>query len=226
MTSEKKINAKEFFLDIFFPNRCPCCDRFIEWNRKVCEDCEVKLSEYETTPDDIISAYLYKGIVVDGIYALKFANGRNFAAWCAKIIAPSLDKNYDYIVPVPMGKKRRHERGYNQAEIYAAYLSDITSIPVKKNALYRISETKQHLLSEHERKINAESSYIIGKDSVPGGKDGVSGKRLYLADDVCTTGATLFACSKLLYAAGAKSVAAVVCAKTENISELTNGYRN
>jgi competence protein ComFC len=213
-----KTNAKEFFLDIIFPNRCPCCDRFIEWNRNVCEDCEEKLSEFETAPYDIISAYLYMDIVVDGIYALKSAYGRNFAALCAKITAPSLDKNFDYIVPVPIGKKRRHERGYNQAEIFAACLSELTSIPVKKNALIRVNETKQHLLSEQERKINAESSYTLGNDDV-------SGKRIYIADDVCTTGATLSACTKLLYAARAKSVSAIVCAKTENIMELTNGYR-
>ncbi|MDR0904006.1 MAG: hypothetical protein LBM59_05180 [Ruminococcus sp.] len=208
MTVDHKLN--DFFLDIIFPNRCPCCDCFIPWNITVCEDCEAKLSEYKALSGGIISAYLYKGIVVDGIYALKAAYGRNFARHCAKITSPLLKKDYDFIVPVPMGKKQRAARGYNQAEIFAGYLSRFTSIPVMKNALIRVSDKKQHLLSAHDRKINAEASYS-------GGLGDIDGKRIYLADDVCTTGATISACTNLLYAAGAKNVKAVVCAKTNRI---------
>ncbi|MDR0987075.1 MAG: hypothetical protein LBL98_05225 [Ruminococcus sp.] len=205
MTAEYKVN--DFLLDIVFPNRCPCCDCFIAWNKTVCAECEAKLSEHLAVPAEIISAFVYTDIVVDGIYALKFAYGRNFARHSAKITAVSLDKNFDFIVPVPMVKRRKTLRGYNQAEIFAHYLSRETSIPVKKNALIRVNETKQHLLSETERKKNAEASYANGRDDI-------RGKRIYLADDVCTTGATIYACTKLLYAAGAKLVKAVVCAKT------------
>ncbi|MDR0974802.1 MAG: ComF family protein [Ruminococcus sp.] len=203
-------SAKDFLLDIFFPNRCPVCDRFIMWNLSVCEDCESRLSKYRCESDDIISAYRYAGSVLDGIYSLKFAGGRNFAKHCAKIIAPALAGDFDCIVPVPTGKKRRRKRGYNQAEIFAEYLSQITTIPVKKNILKRVIETEQHLLSETERKANAENSYKADKNSGQ-----AAGKRIILADDVLTTGATVTACTKLLYAAGAESVITAVCAKTQ-----------
>jgi ComF family protein len=205
-------NVLDFSLDIFFPNRCPCCGDFITWNVSVCENCLEKLTEYrcENNNDNFISAYYYEGLVVDGIYALKFAGSKNFAKHCVSILSDRLNENFDIIVPVPIGKKRLRKRGYNQAEVIAKYFSDIKNIPVEKNALVRTLETVQHKLTQKERSKNAEESYQIGNISV-------AGKRVLLVDDVCTTGATSFVCKNRLLWAGACHVTIAVCAKTKEI---------
>jgi competence protein ComFC len=204
-------NVLDFSLDIFFPNRCPCCGEFIAWNISICDNCTEKLSEFRCSDNDnFISAYYYDGIVVDGIYALKFAGSKNFAKHCVSVISDRLDKDFDIIVPVPIGKKRLRKRGYNQAEVIAKYFFDIKNIPVEKNALIRTLETVQHKLTQKERIKNAEDSYQIGNVSV-------EKKRILLVDDVYTTGATSLVCKKLLLSAGAYSVTIAVCAKTKDI---------
>ncbi|MDR0943324.1 MAG: ComF family protein [Ruminococcus sp.] len=205
-------NVLDFSLDIFFPNRCPCCGDFIAWNVSICDKCKDKLSEYRCNlNNDIKAAYYYDGIVVDGIYALKFAGSKNFAKHCVSVLSDSLDEDFDIIVPVPIGKKRLRKRGYNQAEVIAKYFSDLKNIPVEKNALIRVLETVQHKLTQKERIKNAEDSYQIGKTQV-------SGKRILLVDDVYTTGATSLVCKNMLLSAGASHVTIAVCAKTYEIN--------
>jgi competence protein ComFC len=205
-------NVLDFSLDIFFPNRCPCCGGFIAWNVSICDKCLKKLSEFRCVANnnDIISAYYYDGIVVDGIYALKFAGSKNFAKHSVSILSDSLDEDFDIIVPVPIGKKRLRKRGYNQAEVIAKYFSELKDIPVEKNALIRTLETVQHKLTQKERIKNAEDSYQIVNTPL-------LRKRILLVDDVYTTGATSLVCKKRLLSAGASHVTIAVCAKTKDI---------
>jgi ComF family protein len=210
MRLEKLNNTKDLLIDIFFPNRCPCCGKIIVWKNDICEYCAEKLSLYRfSETSEITAAYCYDGIVLDGIYSLKFAGTENFAKHCAKIITENLTGDFDCIVPVPIGKKRLKKRGYNQAEIIAKYFSRSLQIPIAKKVLYRTIEKVQHTLTEKERFQNAKDSYKIRES----GSEIIAGKRILLVDDVCTTGATISVCKGLLMDAGAK-VDAAVCAKT------------
>jgi ComF family protein len=216
-------NKRDFLIDLLLPNRCPCCDIFIPWNSLVCDGCGEKLEALTIDNDlpdkgnSLLSAYRYDGAAVEAIYASKFKGDRNFPKLCACKLADRIafeDMHFDGIVPVPMGKKRRRLRGFNQAEVFAKYLSFFTGLPVLKNTLIRVSETEQHLLSEDERKKNALMSYEPGRN-----KKAAHGKHILLADDVYTTGATASACRNILLSAGAQSVTAVTEARTQT----TNG---
>jgi ComF family protein len=210
MRLENFHKAVDFIVDIFFPNRCPCCRKIIPWEEALCDACAEKLFAYRYNgSSDITVCYYYDGVVVDGIYSLKFAGAKNFARHCAKIISADINADFDYIVPVPIGKKRLRKRGYNQAEVIAKYISRDLQIPIAKDILYRTIEKVQHTLSEKERIKNAEDSYKIRES----GSEKVNGKRVLLIDDVYTTGATVSVCKKLLTDAGAV-VDAAVCAKT------------
>jgi len=109
-----------------------------------------------------------------------------------KLVSCPHFKDVGIIIPVPLHRLRRLKRGYNQAEMLARGMSDVTGLPVV-NLLKRTKNRKsQTHLSGEERRKNAEGIYCA---SVP---DEWCGKRLVLVDDVMTTGATLANCALAL----------------------------
>jgi ComF family protein len=113
----------------------------------------------------------------------------------------------DLVVPVPLGKQRMKERGYNQVGLLARPLAGLLGWRYTPQALVRTRETRSQVgPSPLERKENisgafrAEPALVVGKD-------------ILLMDDVVTTGATLEACSDALVKAGAGKVYALTLAR-------------
>lgn len=105
----------------------------------------------------------------------------------------------DYLVPVPLHAKRYKQRGYNQSELLAARLSELTGVPMLANALRRVVDNvpQARTASIDERLANVEGIFKCETDLV-------AGKEIIIIDDVCTSGATLEACSEALRRAGAR----------------------
>ena len=126
----------------------------------------------------------------------------------------------DLLVPVPISRTRRRERGYNQSEFLAGELSCRLGIPAAMNILKRVSwERPQVGLTYRERQANVQGAFAV-RD---GCRDVVSGRRIMLVDDVITTGATLGACSNALRNCGALRISAVSFGRTgirENESSM------
>ena len=117
-------------------------------------------------------------------------------------------KFYDIIIPVPMHKIKKLERGYNQTEILSEDLAKNLNVLYNKNILVKVVNNKrQSSLSEKERHKNIKNVFKI-KNS-----DKIKNKKIILVDDICTTSATLEECSKVLKVAGAKEILALVIAK-------------
>ncbi|MBN1451377.1 MAG: ComF family protein [Anaerolineales bacterium] len=111
------------------------------------------------------------------------------------------------IVPIPLGKRRLKERGYNQVAMVAKPLSLRLGIEYRPAALIRARETRSQVgLSATERKQNVLNVFQADKNKI-------GGRTVLLMDDVSTTGATLSSAAEALYAAGAKEVYAITIAR-------------
>ena len=109
------------------------------------------------------------------------------------------------LIPIPLGGRRRRQRGYNQSERIAAALSSRTGAPLLADSLQRVRETRtQTALTPEARQANVAGAFQAGP---------VAGLELVLVDDVFTTGATLVAAAAVLSAAGASRVEAVTFAR-------------
>ncbi len=117
------------------------------------------------------------------------ALGERFGAALATV--PAL-QDLTGIVPVPIHRRRRYERGYNQAEVIAEGIAEVMAVPVLPAALRRRefqgSQTKR---SKLERLENVRDSFAPGPALPDQG-------HLLLVDDVLTTGATLDFCGNIL----------------------------
>ncbi|HSC77127.1 MAG TPA: ComF family protein, partial [Candidatus Acidoferrales bacterium] len=132
---------------------------------------------------------------------------RPLGGWLAAVVQQNPDLGeVDAIVPVPLYPKRQRARGYNQAELLARELGRWVKRPVEPGALQRIKDTpSQTGLTPAQRVENVRGAFAARSKLDLG--------RILLVDDVCTTGATLNACARVLKRAGAEEVKAVTVAR-------------
>lgn len=117
------------------------------------------------------------------------------------------------LIPVPLDKKKLRIRGYNQAEELAKELSKVLQIPVISDVLIKTKYTKPQMeLSKQEREQNLQGVFAI-KNSATSDVAEFSGKKVFLVDDVYTTGSTMQECASQLLLAGAKSVWGIAIAR-------------
>lgn len=111
-----------------------------------------------------------------------------------------------YIVPMPISKRRRRERGFNQMEQVCALLPDELRALVRTDVLVQTKHIPmQKTLSRSERLTNVVGIFEVIDPAA------VSSARIILIDDVTTTGATLAEAIRVLRNSGA-SVTAVALA--------------
>ena len=95
---------------------------------------------------------------------------------------------------VPLSKEREKERGFNQAEKIAFYLSEITGIKIN-SSIHRIKDTKKlHKIKSDGRKKELLGAFSINESE----KEELEGKNIILIDDIFTTGSTINEISKVL----------------------------
>ena len=87
----------------------------------------------------------------------------------------------DIVISVPINKKRKSERGFNQVD------EILKTLKIKYVEIERIKNTKKmhKILDEELRKENVKGSFTINK------KIDLANKNILLVDDIITTGATL-----------------------------------
>jgi ComF family protein len=187
------------------PPVCPRCGRPQETSR-LCRQCVVA----PPSIDGIRSVAFFEGALRSAIHQFKYGYVRDLAEPLGEMLISYWRETplpADVIVPVPLHARRIRERGYNQAMLLAQRLGSALRIPVQAGCLRRTRYTvAQTRLNAQERSRNVEGAFAcVGPD--------VRGKRVLLIDDVCTTGATLEACSRALWEGGAGSVWALTVAR-------------
>ncbi|NJB84626.1 ComF family protein [Lewinella marina] len=201
---------------LFFPALCLGCRRAIEGHDQLlCVRCEAELppnNSWRHTENEVTdrlagrlplvfgaAAYSFReGTVCQRlIHDLKYhhrpdvgrALGRRFGERLAGVEALA---DLHGIVPVPIHRRRRLQRGYNQAEAIADGLGEVLGVPTFPRALrrksFRGSQTKRGKL---ERLENVRDSFALGRGDF-------AKRHLLLVDDVLTTGATLHFCGNAL----------------------------
>lgn len=222
--------VSRFLLDFIYPNRCPCCDDFIKWDKLICGKChkgidvvydrvcgkcgkEICICSEKLFYDCAVVPLRYEKLVKEGILSLKRGNNKNFGEYTGKMIASLLSQynentGFDAVVPVPMSPYSRSERGYNQAEIIAGEISEALGIPVRDDILYKKdTKSSQHYLKRTERMKNVTAIKIYDVD--------LKGMKLIICDDVITTGSTVNRCAQLLKSAGAGKILLAAAAQSK-----------
>jgi ComF family protein len=154
----------------------------------------------------------FNGPARAALHALKYGGERRLAGPLGELMAMRwlrAGAGGEVVVPVPVHRSRRRERGFDQAELLAEACARRLGRPIW-HALERHERTAaQHALGRTDRARNVGGAFAVR----PGWSAALRGRWLVLVDDVMTTGATLSACAGALLAAGAAAVSALTFAR-------------
>jgi competence protein ComFC len=148
----------------------------------------------------------YNDLVRELIHRFKFERQYKIGWYLTEIALDTLyeriyNKALDYVIPVPMLKKDKKMRGFNQTELIASLVSQKLNMPVESELLKKIKKTEpQSKLGADERWQNVKDAFAVDNG------EKLKGCSLLLVDDIVTTGATSWESTKALYKAGAKNV--------------------
>ena len=165
-------------------------EKKIEYSR--CKFCENKNFYFDRAISCI--EYCDKSKVL--VLSLKYYGNTYMSRYIAQVMRDKLEfeqLSADYIIPVPLHKKRMRIRGFNQAEKIASYLSEYTNIPII-DCVKRNRNTKRlYALNKFQREKELKNAFEVKVDS-----EEIIGKRIILVDDIFTTGTTVNEISKKL----------------------------
>ena len=204
--------ALEAVLELLFPKRAVCmgcgsasgCRE--DW---ICPKCREALNlswigadSPPETLDGAAFAYRYLNPAASIVQKLKYSSIHRIAAFMAE----DMVRAYRFIEPtgadcvawVPMHPRRLRLRGYNHAELLARDVARRLELEYV-DAIACVRHTRQQAqLSGEERRTNLNDSFSPIMD--------LTGRRVILVDDVCTTGSTARACAEALKSGGAGQV--------------------
>lgn len=195
-------------LGVFFPRKCPFCGK-LTGKTLLCETCGAALPRCEEIRQGAFgrctAPLYYEGPVRDAILAFKFKaklGGLDaFGRLMAQTAAERYSGEFDAITWVPVSKKRLKKRGFDQARYLTASMCvDWHVAPLETLRKVTDNPPQSGLDDAAARRANVLGVYEAVSP------EQFAGKRLLLVDDICTTGATLGECARVLKAAGAAEV--------------------
>ncbi|WP_299787653.1 ComF family protein [Ramlibacter sp.] len=191
-------------------HRCTLCALPLPEGVAVCGACLQRPPPLDACHAAVAYAYPWSGLLA----RFKFNGEPGWAAALAQRMtrAPGVAQEIaraDLLLPMPLAPRRLAERGFNQALLLARALD---RDKVEAQLLLRLRETgSQTALERKAREKNVEGAF--GVEPLRAGE--LRGKAVLLVDDVMTSGASLHAAARAVRQAGARTVAAVVLARTD-----------
>ena len=211
------MNLFNRLLNLLDPPKCAFCRRLVPGERMLCEECEKNLPmvpvgrrRRELPPlDGCYSPLYYKDSVRLSLHRYKFHGAAAYHRIYAELMFLCLDGTdpaIDFISWIPLSRKRRRKRGYDQAQLLAQELSRLAGIPCRQLLLKtRNNRAQSGTASAAERARNVQGVYR----SV----EALENSRILLIDDIVTTGSTMRAAAEVLLSAGAASVTGMTLAR-------------
>jgi ComF family protein len=211
---------------------CPVCGQAsppLSATRREGEDVDPRclLCQRVDPPFERAVAYgSYEGGLRDLIHLLKFHQVRPAAKVLGRVLAITLagleramPVGTIAVVPVPLHKHKKAQRGFNQAEmIVRAALRQLARpkrFDLCTGVLLRRRDTGSQIgLTSHERRENLRGAFSV-KDPTR-----ILNRDILLVDDVYTTGTTASECARVLLRAGAARVWVATVARTLKLSNV------
>ncbi|NLC87452.1 MAG: ComF family protein [Clostridiaceae bacterium] len=212
------------FENIVFPQCCLICGKLSEdiW----CEKCKKEMlkekkfiiEENKQNKKCYFESHIYFFQYKDNIRKLILDYKFNDKSYLYKIFSEIITKNkktyrilkkYDIITPVPIHRKRKKQRGYNQSYLIAKEISININTLILENKILKKTKNniEQSSLKKEQRAQNVKNVYVLEKS------EKIKNKNIVLFDDIYTTGNTVNEISRILKENGANKILILTIAK-------------
>lgn len=204
---EKKILSKRSY--------CLHCALPLSNNSDYCGDCLTKDHQF----DQLHALGDYKKPLSTLIKQLKYQQQLVAGELLASLLVKSILLRYtqtelsqfDFLLAVPLHRKKLRSRGFNQAQIICDSLYKHLQIPILNNHIHRTKQTTaQEGLSISKRRANLRDAFIYNEDA----PETLAGKNIIIIDDVVTTGATINSLCEVLQKRAVNSITVFCISRT------------
>lgn len=218
-------NIYNFIVDILFPVYCIGCKKADFY---ICDNCISKIPEPNHEKlENIMACFDYQHpIIKKAIWDLKYYNKKHAGCILGQQLNIYMKEEISelrqihsgqkfIIIPVPLTKERKYERGYNQAECLALeFIKNLNEdiFELHTDIIFKIKDTG-HQARIHNKKIRLKN--MLGAFSLNKNIDidkYIKNRIIFVVDDVTTTGATISEIIKILNKYGAKKVYGIAVA--------------
>lgn len=204
-------------INLFFPQICEACKLPLKNNEDVvCIACrhELPVTNFHFENNDAVKKIVYgrvqlehatallhfskKGLVQELLHNLKYRGHEQVGEFLGDWLGGELQsitqyKDIDVVIPVPLHKKKKRERGYNQVTKFGQSIAIALEVDFDENALIKIKHSRTQVFKDRITRFDdASIRFALGKT------ENLEGKHILLVDDIITTGATIEACALLL----------------------------
>jgi ComF family protein len=173
----------------------------------------------------------YQGGLREMIHLLKYAGVFPAAKVLGRMVAeamtaldPVLGEGTLIVIPVPLHKSKRRQRGFNQAELIARAALKFQAVGrfhLAGDVLRRQRDTESQIgMTSHQRRENMRGAFAVSRAEI------INGREVLLVDDVLTTGATAAECARVLLRAGAKRVWVATAARTLKLASNEDKFQS
>ena len=192
-----------------------CKNKIVYIREPYCMKCgkQLKKEEQEYCADCSRMKHIYiqgtalydYGSMADSIFRFKYAGRMEYASFYGKELYEKkihwlMARCVDALVPVPIHPSRKRSRGYNQAELIARKLSELSGIPMRASMIRRVKKTMPlKNLSHSERQNNLKRAFKIDINDV-------KLNTIVIIDDIYTTGATVDSMAQAFKEKGVKKI--------------------
>lgn len=202
---------------------CWAATRLFNGEEMLCTKCGAFFNESGVKTDlycHKCDDHLYDKARAAGIYekalavcAIQLKSQPHVPAHLKHALISAFDRNdfisTSLIAPVPLSRARRHERGFNQAEVLAEIIAKHSSIKLDTASLARSKHTPIHrvAMDKKARELTVANAFEVTRPKL------IKNQKILLIDDIFTSGATASACAKVLKKNGAVEVNVLTLAR-------------
>lgn len=232
----KKIREVDYW-GFFFPNQCLYCSTLTNQRNRFCSHCQDKIEStpqegFETYLDEICEIFLesndksylsysmidycprgqvlVKVFKYDGFYRLlNSIFSQEFKEKFQFSLKLNFDEN-DLLVPIPLHFSKLRERGFNQALVFAEYLVDNFGGEVAEILLRDKNNKAQARQDIKQRQKNSQELFSF-KELL---KMDLANRKVWIVDDVLTTGSTVQSAIKVLESSGVNVKGVITLARS------------
>ena len=206
------MKAAVWLLDLFYPPRCVLCRKLLQKDeRDFCTPCRLALpifdGPWELPPEfsGAAVALRYHGTVREALLRFKFNGCSFYAGSFAPLLAAAASTRplpaLDAVTWIPVSRRRKRERGYDQTFLLARGAASILDKPLEACLdKWRDNPPQSSLGPAGDRRANVAGVYRLRRGAA------CAGRRYLLLDDIITTGSTAREAARTLLSAGASAV--------------------
>ena len=192
---------------MLFETRCAGCDTP---GPAICTTCRFALlgRPPHDQPDGVIAVLPFTGRTRAIVLNLKYRNRRAAARHLAGLVVNRLIElgehhDLDVVTWAPTSRRRRRERGFDQAELIASTVARQLGLPCRR--LLERADERSGTQTGRDRTARLVAAGFVARP-------GLDGLRALVVDDVVTTGATLRAAADALASRGATATLVALAA--------------